>query len=119
MSGPFAYTKRILQEKREYKQLEARAKALPEEYGFVYHKIQHYMWNYAAGSGMDMMLVFTDLLDMFEEGAANGKRVLEVTGGDVAAFCDELLRNVKTYTGNWREALNCDIAKKLGENGHL
>lgn len=95
--------------------MEARAKALPEEYDFVYHKIQHYMWKYAAGSGMDMVAVFEGLLGLFEEGAANGKRVLEITGSDVAAFCDELLRNTKTYTENWREALNRDITDKLGK----
>jgi DNA-binding ferritin-like protein (Dps family) len=41
--------------------------------------------------------------------------VLEITGEDVAAFCDELLRHAKTYTENWREALNHDILKQLGK----
>jgi DNA-binding ferritin-like protein (Dps family) len=36
------------------------------------------------------------LLDLFETGAADGKRVLDITGEDVAAFCDELLRHAKT-----------------------
>jgi len=107
--------KKILGDKKAWRQMEARAKALPEEYDFVYHKIQHYMWKYAAGSGMDMVAVFEGLLGLFEEGAANGKRVLEITGSDVAAFCDELLRNTKTYTENWREALNRDITDKLGK----
>ncbi len=108
--------KQIIDDKKVWKQMEALAKALPEEYDFVYHKIQHYMWNYAAGSGMDMVEIFEDLLNLFEEGAANGKRVLEITGEDVAAFCDELLRNARTYTENWREALNQGIKKKLGAN---
>ena len=53
--------------------------------------------------------------DLFETGAADGKRVLEVTGEDVAAFCDELLRNAKTYTENWRTSLNRDVMDKLRE----
>lgn len=107
---------KILGDKKEWKQMEARAKALPEEYDFVYHKIQNYMWNLAAGHspGMEMIAIFKDLLDLFEEGAANGKHVLEVTGEDVAAFCDELLRNAKTYTENWREKLNREIKVKVG-----
>lgn len=109
--------KKIIGDKKEWKQMEARAKALPEEYDFVYHKIQKYMWNYAAGSGMDMIAIFEDLLGLFEEGAANGKHVLEITGEDVAAFCDELLRNTKTYTENWRESLNRDILKTLKKEG--
>ena len=112
--------KKIMGDKKEWKAMEARAEALPEEYNFVYHKIQHYMWNHASGhsSGMDMVAVFEDLLGLFEEGAANGKGVLEITGEDVAAFADELLRNTKTYTENWRKDLNRDIMKKLGKRAN-
>lgn len=113
MNRLWAWIKRMAEEKREYRQMMARVKALPEEYAFVYQKIQHYMWSYAAGNGMDMTRILYDLLDLFEAGAADGKRVLEITGEDVAAFCDELLQNAKTYTGKWREALNRDVLQKL------
>jgi DNA-binding ferritin-like protein (Dps family) len=110
-----AYLKRTAREKREFNQMQKRAKALPEDYVYVYHKIQYYMWSHSGGDGMDMIPIFADLLDLFEMGAAEGKRVLDVTGEDVAEFCDELLRNAKTYTRNWHEALNRDILKKLGK----
>src|SRR5215813_12951092 len=106
--------KHIAREKREYKQKEERVEALPEDYRYVYRQIQQYMWSNSGGSGMDMLPIFADLLDLFETGAAEGKRVLDITGEDVAAFCDELLQNAKTYRANWREALNRDIRKKLG-----
>jgi DNA-binding ferritin-like protein (Dps family) len=109
MKKLFAYFKYVAQEKRKYKQMEARAKALPEEYRFVYQKIQHYMWSHAGGDGMGMIPILADLLDLFEAGAADGKRVLEMTGADVASFCDELLHDAKTWTANWHEALNRDI----------
>jgi DNA-binding ferritin-like protein (Dps family) len=105
----------MAREKRKYRQMQKRAKALPEEYSFVFHKIQHYMWMHSGGSGMDLMPIFADLLDLFETGAAEGKRVLEITGQDVAEFCDELLRNARTYTQDWREDLNRDIRRKLGK----
>ncbi|HLZ23536.1 MAG TPA: DUF1048 domain-containing protein [Ktedonobacterales bacterium] len=107
--------KHIAQEKRKFRQQQARAKALPEDYAYVYDKIQHYMWGLAGGSGMDIMPILADLLDLFETGAAEGKPVLDVTGEDVAAFCDELLRNAKTWTGNRNKALNRDILHKLGK----
>ena len=94
--------------------MEARVKALPKEYSFVYHKIQHYMWSHAGGDGMGMIPILADLLDLFEAGAADGKRVLDMTGPDVAEFCDELMRNTKTWTAKWREALNRDVMRKLG-----
>ena len=105
--------KKMFESKREYKQQMARVKALPEDYQYVFKKIQGHMWMFAAGSGYDMMKIHYDLIELFESGAAEGQSVLEITGEDVAAFCDELLRSASTYTENWREALNRDILKKL------
>ena len=89
--------KKMRKDKKEYQEMMTRVKALPEEYQFVYEKMTKYMWNFAGGDGFDMLKVQYDLIDLFEEGAAEGKSVLDITGEDVAAFCDELLRNAKTY----------------------
>ncbi|RKN76027.1 DUF1048 domain-containing protein [Paenibacillus ginsengarvi] len=107
--------KKMIQSKREYKQQMARVEALPKDYQYVFKKIQGHMWMFAAGSGYDMMKIHYDLIELFESGAADGKHVLDITGEDVAGFCDELLRSAQTYTENWREALNRDILKKLGK----
>ena len=56
--------------------------------------------------------------NVLEEGAAEGKNVLEVTGEDVAAFVDELLKNVRTYTEDWRNRLNQKIKNKIEGNNH-
>ncbi|MCL2153967.1 MAG: DUF1048 domain-containing protein [Oscillospiraceae bacterium] len=106
---------KIMEGKRKYKAHMARVKALPEDYQFVFDKIQHYMWMHAGGDGMDILKIHYDLIQLFEESAATGMHILSVTGDDVAAFCDELLRNAKTYTENWRENLNRDIMRKLGK----
>lgn len=106
--------KKMIESKREYKQQMARVEALPEDYQYVFKKIQKHMWMFAAGAGYDMMKIHYDLIELFESGAANGKHVLEITGEDVAAFCDELLRSARTYTEDWRETLNQDILKKFG-----
>lgn len=108
-----AFLKKIIgdfAEKKEWRAMEARAKQLPDDYRFAYDEIKKYLWK---SSGLVVIDPFKNLLDMFEEGAANGKKVLEITGSDIAAFCDELVRGEKTYTGKWREKLNSDIAKKL------
>jgi DNA-binding ferritin-like protein (Dps family) len=107
--------KKIIESKREYKRQMERVEALPEDYRFVFKKIQSHMWMFASGNGYDMMGIHYDLIELFESGAAEGKRVLEITGEDVASFCDELLRSAKTYTEDWRESLNRDILKKLGK----
>lgn len=99
-----------LEGKKEWKAMEARVKALPEDYQTVYHEIKHYLWK---SSGLGMIDPFKDLLERFEEGAANGKHVLELTGDDVAAFADKLVRGDKAYLYDYREKLNKAIAKKL------
>lgn len=103
-----------LEGKKEWKALEARAKALPEEYRVAYGEIKQYVWQGGTGL-MDPTNVFRRLIDLFEEGAANGKHVLDVTGNDVATFVDELVRGEKTYTDKLHENLNQTIAKKLGK----
>ena len=103
------FLKKILGDKKEWKRMEARAQALPADYRIVYVESQKYMWKFTAGDGMDIIAILKDLLDLFETGAADGKGVLEVTGEDVAGFCDELLRNAKTYTENWHDELNRDV----------
>ncbi len=106
---------KMIESKREYKRQMARVNALPEDYRYVFKKIQTHMWMFAAGSGYDMLKIHYDLIELFESGAAEGKQVLEITGEDVASFCEELLRSAKTYTENWREQLNRDIQKHVGK----
>lgn len=110
-----AFLKKVIGEKKEYRTMMARVEALPPDYEFVFKKIQHYMWQFAAGDGYDMLKIQYELIDLFEAGAADGKHVLEITGEDVAAFCDELLTSTKTYTESWHVALNRDVMKKLGK----
>jgi DNA-binding ferritin-like protein (Dps family) len=108
---------RMFEGKREWRAMEARAAALPTDYRIVYDEIKGYLWRFTAGDGMDIVEILKDLLGLFETGAADGRRALQVTGEDVGAFCDELLRNARTYTENWRTTLNTKIAERLQKEG--
>jgi len=106
--------KKIIGDKKEWKKLEGRAKALPNDYQIVYNEIKDYMWNlwrFEAGNDMGDFSILEDLLGLFEDGVKNNKSVLEVTGKDIAAFCDELFHATET----WRNKLNNNIMKKLGK----
>ncbi|WP_422661199.1 DUF1048 domain-containing protein [Paenibacillus sp. EC2-1] len=107
--------KKLMGDKKEYKMMMARVDALPEDYQFVFKKIQNYMWNFATGNGMDMLQMQYELIDLFESGAADGREVLEITGDDVASFADELVANARTYVAKYREDLNQSIMKQLGK----
>lgn len=101
-----------LDDKKEWRSIEKRAKALPREYNVVYEEIKHYIWN---TSGITTINAFRNLIDLFEESTASGRPVLEVTGNDVAAFCDELVKGEKSYFDKFRKNLNGDIKKKLSK----
>ncbi|AEP00529.1 DUF1048 domain-containing protein [Heyndrickxia coagulans] len=94
-------------EKKAWREMEKRAKALPEDYYNAYKAMQKYLWN--TGSVMDWQetkFVFTHIIELLEEAAANGKRVKEVTGSNVAAFCDELAIDAKSWVDKQRQKLN-------------
>lgn len=101
-----------LDDKREWKAMEVRAKALPSEYLNAYKAIQNYMWT-AGGltDWKDMSRIFGGILELFEEGAAEGKKVIDLTGEDVAYFCEELVRDAKTWKDKYRQKLNDTIGR--------
>jgi len=103
-----------LEGKKEWKALEARAKALPAEYQVVYGEIKDYVWHGGTGL-MDPSNMFKRLVERFEEGAAAGEDVMDVTGADVAAFVESLIRGEETYLDGLRQKLNQSVAKKLGK----
>ncbi|WP_409291345.1 DUF1048 domain-containing protein [Peribacillus sp. SCS-37] len=102
-----------LDEKREWKEIEARAKTLPSEYHSAYKAIQKYMWT--AGGGptgwKDISRIYNGILDLFEEGAAEGKKVTDLTGKDVEAFCDDLVKDEPTWKDKYRKKLNDTIGR--------
>ena len=101
-----------IEDKKEWRSIEARSKALPHDYRVAYNEIKHYLWR---SSGITTIDAFRVLIDLFEESVANGRQVLEITGNDVAAFCDELVKGEKTYFEDLRKKLNNSIAEKLGK----
>jgi DNA-binding ferritin-like protein (Dps family) len=113
----FLTLKRWKQEKVDYKVYKNRIQALPEDYQIVFKEIEAFMWNFALGSSM--MNVLTDMLELFESGAQEGKNVLDIVGDDVSDFCDGLLKEVQaqTWTGKMKVKLNQSIHKKLGKRG--
>lgn len=109
---------KMIGDKKEYKEQMARIEAMPEDYRFVFEKMQGYMWSFAGGDGSDMLKTQQELIELFETSAAEGKHVLEVTGEDVAGFCDEFIRDTKKWTDNYRDKLNRNLLNKFGTDNN-
>lgn len=107
---------KLIGDKTEWKAMEARANVLPRDYRVVYGEMTSYMWRFTASDGMDIVAILADVLAEFEAAAAEGKPVLEVTGADVAAYCDARLGGANPmdrYLQKWRGSLNQDVRKQL------
>jgi len=103
----------IIEGKKEWRAHVARVKALPQDYQIVYQEMQKYLFKGGSGELTDGMGLFSGIIDLFEEGAALGKGVLEVTGSDVAAFCDDLVKNSKTYADLYQESVDQEVNKAM------
>lgn len=87
----------IINGKKEWREHMARVKALPKDYQIVYKEIEKYLYKVGPVELTNGIGLLSGIVDLFEDGHIMGKDVLEVTGNDVAAFCDELIKDSKTY----------------------
>lgn len=103
----------IIKGKKEWKAHVARVKALPKDYQIVYKEIEKYLYKVGPVEVTDGIDLLSGIVDFFEEGASFGKGVLEVTGNDVAAFCDNLIKDSKTYADMYGEYVDEKVSKAM------
>lgn len=96
---------KIIDGKKKWCAHMARVKAMPQDYQIVYKEIQKYFFKVGPVEQTDGSDLLSGIVDLFEEGATLKKAVLEVTGSDVAAFCDDLIKDTKTYAGIYQESV--------------
>ncbi|MFS0591523.1 DUF1048 domain-containing protein [Cytobacillus horneckiae] len=109
--------KKIIEGKKDWRAHVSRVKALPQDYQIVYKEIEKYLFKVGPVELKEGIGLPLEILSFFEEGAVAGKGVLEVTGTDVAAFCDGLLEESKTYADLYQEAVNQKVDKAMKNKG--
>jgi DNA-binding ferritin-like protein (Dps family) len=102
----------IIEGKKQWRAHLARVKTLPPDYQIVYHEMQKYFFKVGPVALAEGNLL-AGIVDFFEEGVAAGKGALELIGPDVAAFCDDLIKDSPTYAEIHQQA----IAKQSGIGG--
>lgn len=95
----------IIQGKKQWRAHMARVQALPPDYQIVYKEMQRYLFKVGPVDLPDGNLL-AEIVDFFEEGVAAGKGVLEFIGSDVAAFCDDLIKDSRTHADICQESLS-------------
>ncbi|WP_020673910.1 DUF1048 domain-containing protein [Amycolatopsis nigrescens] len=104
---------------REYKAFEARAGALPADYRAAWEEIKGHLSPYSDFTGRNLMPILDGALGLLEETASDGQSLHEVLGGDIKGFCAALAgeQGGRSVRDRWREQLNRNVARKLGQLG--
>ena len=103
----------MIQQKKQWHAHIRRVKRLPRDYQIVYHEMQKYIFLIGTIEYEGTMDVLSGIVDLMEEGAAAGKDVLDVTGRDVAALCDELIAGMRTYADISQEEADRAVLKAM------
>ena len=106
-----------IEQKRRWWQYKARKERLPADYRMAIDAIERYTHYFGPGTGDGIVRMLEDLIDLFEQGAANGTPIREIVGEDPVEFAETFLRNYPE--GHWitreRERLTSAIARAAGE----
>ncbi|HVJ21211.1 MAG TPA: DUF1048 domain-containing protein [Polyangiaceae bacterium] len=110
------FIKKVVGEKRQWREYKARAKRLPASYRTALDALERYL-NY-FGTGGDGTALYGDLIDLFEQSAANGTPIRAIVGEDPVEFIETFVRNYPK--GQWitreRERLTHAIERAAGED---
>jgi DNA-binding ferritin-like protein (Dps family) len=110
------FISKVVGEKRQWREYKARARQLPASYRTALDALERYL-NYLGG-GDDGTAMYADLIDLFEESAANGTTIRQIVGEDPVEFIETFVRNYPK--GQWiireRERLTNAIERAAGEN---
>jgi DNA-binding ferritin-like protein (Dps family) len=105
-----------LEQKKQYKQIRARIKDLPEPYGSVATAFQRYfMYSGGIVDGEILLRMMGDFADLWERAAADGTAVRAIVGDDPVEFAETF---AQSYTGKrWIDKERTRLTKAIEDAG--
>jgi DNA-binding ferritin-like protein (Dps family) len=97
-----------LEQKKQYRQYKERARQLPAPYRAAIEALERYLMYYGGiTDGDDLVSLHVDLLDLFEQSAADETPIREIVGDDPVEFVEAFVRNYAKgqWIGKERERL--------------
>ena len=111
------FISKLIGDKRRWRQYKARTSRLPASYRTTVDALQRYMFLFGPGKGDSLLSMLEDLVDLFEQSAANGTPIHEIVGADPVEFAEAFLRNYPE--GQWisreRERLTSAVERAARE----
>lgn len=81
-------------DKRRWREYKSRVKALPANYRSAVEAVERYLMYFGAvEKSDDLISMFEDLVDLFEQAAVDGMSIRAIVGDDPVEFADTFLRN--------------------------
>jgi DNA-binding ferritin-like protein (Dps family) len=82
-----------MEQKRRYRAYKARTERLPARYRAAIDALERYTQFFGPGASDGVLAMLEELAGRFEQGAADGVPVRELTGDDPVEFAEALLRD--------------------------
>jgi DNA-binding ferritin-like protein (Dps family) len=109
------FISKVVGDKRQWREYKARSKQLPANYRAAVDALERYLMY--SGTGGDGTALYGDLVDLFEQSAADGTPIRDIVGEDPVEFIEAFVRNYPK--GQWivreRERLTTAISRAAGE----
>ncbi|MER6049287.1 DUF1048 domain-containing protein [Streptomyces sp. NPDC001793] len=87
------FLSKVIGPKRRWWAYKARVKELPENYRTAVDAIERYLMHFVPTDDDSASSAFEDLVDLFEQAAADGTAIRDVVGDDPAEFVEEFAQN--------------------------
>lgn len=95
------FISKLIGPKKRWRATKARTRELPESYRSALEALQRYlMYCGPGGDGDRAESMFEDLVDLFEQSAANAIPIRQIVGEDPVGFLETFVRNYPD--GQWR-----------------
>ena len=106
---------KVIGEKGQWREYKARVRQLPASYRTAVDALERYLKYFGTGGGGTA--IYGDLIDLFEQSAANGTPIRALVGENPVEFAETFLQNYSE--GQWinkeRERLINAIDRVAGE----
>ena len=113
------FTSKVIGDKRRWREYKARTRQLPENYRAAVEAIERYLMYFGPMDGHSAASLLEDLIDLFEQAAADGTPIREIVGEDPVEFVEALVQNYEKggYVTRERERLTRAIDRAEEHDG--
>ncbi|WP_370941913.1 DUF1048 domain-containing protein [Amycolatopsis sp. cg5] len=107
----------VVGDKRRWWSYKRRVRALPTNHRMAVDAIERYLMHFGLLDGEGTASLFEDVVELFEQAAADGTPIREIVGDDPVEFVEALARNYDKggYVARQRERLVRAIDEAAGD----